>query len=637
MITKQCQKCNNVAKYKCPKCKNTFYCGSHCQSLDWLKHRKLCGNQKTSYETYSYFDEIFEYNHPESKVTSIVPNLTGSFIIPGDRDYIYILEQSGYIQKFNIKKNKIENQVFLDISDYIAKLESIASSGFDDERGLLNAIAHPLFNTKGSPYEGVFYVLYSTASPKKKIIDVSKPKLQGTSNKEEKEGKGDKKNQNQTFYNSQNGMKNEHLTILSMFRYTHLNNKKTLDSEMKLIEIEEPEWNHNGGGLAFGPYDGYLYIGVGDGGGQKDQHGDLVDLKDKESYLGYAQDLKSFHGKILRIDINVLEPQSYVMEKIVYIIPTSNPFYRNKNGIKGEIFAYGFRNPWKISFSEDARLIVADVGQSGNEMIKIVKKGMNYGWRAYEGSTILNTSLLTYLEKKKIEFQFPILEYKHKDEDNSAIIGGYEYKGHNVRKLHGKYIFADYSGKIFMAICDHKSKDIKHWEKKLLARLPKGVFIHSFAEDYYGELYVLAVNKGEKKNLIFKLKSNLLSHKEIKGILEKTKKAAMETTSDLRRNEQNNPTNTKMHIALITINGYLYNKSMADAWKGSMDIAISKANTAISFSSNENALTSRSIGQLSQPGEPLWVIYYYFIFIFILLLFVFFLSFFIFFLFYLII
>src|ERR1051325_2830738 len=141
-----------------------------------------------------------------------------------------------------------------------------------------------------------------------------------------------------------------------------------------LLEIEEPEFNHNGGCMAFGP-DDYLYIGVGDGGGAGDKHGTI----------GNGQNLQTLLGKILRIDVDHHDATS------AYKIPSDNPFINQR--AKPEIFAYGLRNPWRFSFDKKTgKLFCGDVGQNEWEEVDIIEKGKNYGWRIMEGNHCYNPS-----------------------------------------------------------------------------------------------------------------------------------------------------------------------------------------------------------------------------------------------------
>jgi hypothetical protein len=189
-----------------------------------------------------------------------------------------------------------------------------------------------------------------------------------------------------------------------------------------ILEVEQPFANHNGGQLAFGP-DGYLYIGLGDGGSGGDP-------------LGNGQNLEVLLGKILRIDVD-----SASMGRN-YAIPGDNPFVDNSLGYREEIYAFGFRNPWRFCFDvETDRLWVADVGQSQIEEIDLVEKGKNYGWNIMEGS-------LPYAGGDQEELELPVWEYGH--DEGTAVIGGYVYRGPTEAALFGAYIYGDYgTGRIW--------------------------------------------------------------------------------------------------------------------------------------------------------------------------------------------
>jgi len=204
--------------------------------------------------------------------------------------------------------------------------------------------------------------------------------------------------------------------------------------EEELLTIRQPYSNHNGGMLEFGS-DGYLYIGVGDGGSGGDPR-------------GYAQNLRSHLGKILRIDVS---PQTG------FAIPQDNPFAESKGDAyseKREIFAWGLRNPWRFSFAPDGSLIVADVGQNDYEELSIVSKGANLGWNIMEG-------LHCYKPRKNCEknnLVLPFYEYDHGV--GQSILGGYVYEGTALPNYGGRYIFADsISGRIFAI--DYRQKNPK--------------------------------------------------------------------------------------------------------------------------------------------------------------------------------
>ncbi|MEQ8236220.1 MAG: PQQ-dependent sugar dehydrogenase, partial [Syntrophomonadaceae bacterium] len=162
------------------------------------------------------------------------------------------------------------------------------------------------------------------------------------------------------------------------------------DSEQIILTIPQPYANHNGGHLAFGP-DGYLYIAVGDGGSAGDPQGN-------------GQNRSKLLGKLLRVDID--KPEG----NLAYGIPADNPFNGRQDGSRPEIFAYGFRNPWKFSFDRfNGRLWLADVGQDSVEEIDIVEKGLNYGWNIMEGSQCYPASRKCNAEG----LQLPVWEYRH--------------------------------------------------------------------------------------------------------------------------------------------------------------------------------------------------------------------------------
>jgi glucose/arabinose dehydrogenase len=198
----------------------------------------------------------------------------------------------------------------------------------------------------------------------------------------------------------------------------------------ELLTIRQPFSNHNGGMLEFGP-DGYLYIGVGDGGSGGDPR-------------GYAQNLASHLGKILRIDPST--PRR-VGSTLSYKIPPDNPFAKS-SGERGEkqreIFAWGLRNPWRFSFVPDGRLLVADVGQNDYEELSFVGRGENMGWNITEGFHCFKPAK-DCNRKGLVE---PFYEYDHGV--GQSILGGYVYEGATLSSYRGKYVFADsVSGRLF--------------------------------------------------------------------------------------------------------------------------------------------------------------------------------------------
>jgi glucose/arabinose dehydrogenase len=249
----------------------------------------------------------------------------------------------------------------------------------------------------------------------------------------------------------------------------------TLDptSEQVLITIVSPEDNHNGGGIVFGP-DGFLYIGMGDGGGANDEH----------PPIGNGQLLTTLLGKMLRIDI------ATGANGMLYSIPTDNPFAANAPcGALGtgsqecpEIYAWGFRNPWRWSFDRaTGDLWVGDVGQSALEEVDRVVRGGNYGWRCFEGtrSTGLNCGPVTAANP-------PVAEYGRSV--GTTVTGGYVYNGTAVPELVGHYVFGDFGSGRMWAIAADTAPTLTMTNGAAFA---SDLNISSFAEDNDGELYVV--------------------------------------------------------------------------------------------------------------------------------------------------
>ena len=235
------------------------------------------------------------------------------------------------------------------------------------------------------------------------------------------------------------------------------------NSERVLLVVNQPFPNHKGGQLVFGP-DGFLYIGLGDGGSGGDP-------------LGNGQNTSTFLGKMLRINVN--PPFATGKE---YGIPADNPFVAG--GGLPEIFAYGLRNPWRFSFEPVTnRLFVADVGQDSWEEIDILQKGGNFGWNVMEGMHCYPPGTATCDMTNKI---LPIFEYSHSD--GVAVIGGYAYKGTAIPSLANKYIFADLTGKVWSLT----EAPANTWTRGNL--LDTGLTFTSFGRDAAGELYLVDYN-----------------------------------------------------------------------------------------------------------------------------------------------
>lgn len=276
-------------------------------------------------------------------------------------------------------------------------------------------------------------------------------------------------------------------TIISRFSRSESNIQlANPNSELILMTIKQPYPNHNGGELVFGN-DGFLFIALGDGGDAGDP-------------INYSQNLQSFLGKILRIDVD--NPQNGNN----YGIPDNNPFISNPNALN-EIWAYGLRNPWKFSIDKTTNeMWIADVGQEIYEEINKVSAsdgGLNYGWRCYEGNSAFNLRNCPDISA----LTFPIAEYSHSNSGvfKCSITGGYRYRGTAQPSLTGIYFFADYcSSEIGMLKENNGSWTMTFSEVFRSKRWT------TFGEDVNGELYIGDISSGS----IYKIKDATLGMDE---------------------------------------------------------------------------------------------------------------------------
>lgn len=248
-------------------------------------------------------------------------------------------------------------------------------------------------------------------------------------------------------------------------------NEADPNSELTIIEQEQPYWNHNGGCLKFGP-DGYLYISLGDGGSGGDPQ-------------NYGQNKKTFLGKILRLDVN----SSSVTEP--YKVPTDNPFVGNADYFP-EIWSLGWRNPWRFSFDRlTGDMWIGDVGQNLWEEVDFEPAGtpgLNYGWRCYEGLHTFNTSGC----QPSSAYVSPFFEYSHSGGNGCSVTGGFIYRGSQYPDLFGCYIFSDYcSGRWWYT----RRNSNGSFTTNILANL-SGYEYSSYGEDNKGEMYVALLSSG---------------------------------------------------------------------------------------------------------------------------------------------
>ncbi|HEV2062695.1 MAG TPA: PQQ-dependent sugar dehydrogenase [Solirubrobacteraceae bacterium] len=326
---------------------------------------------------------------------------------PGDRRRIFVVEQGGRIRV--VQGGRVLPRPFLDVS------AQIVSGG---EQGLLGLAFAPDYDESRR-----FYVNYTNRSGDTRIVE----------------------------YRTQASNPNQ----------------ADPDTARVVLAQEQPEPNHNGGMLAFGP-DGLLYIGLGDGGGADDQHGDG----------GNAQDLGTLLGKILRIDPRAEGDRAYR-------IPDDNPFV-GRDGARPEIFSYGLRNPWRFSFGGDT-LAIGDVGQDAVEEIDYTSlqraSGANFGWRPFEGDE------RNFPDEEAPGHVPPVLTLSH-DDGYCSITGGYVVRDPRLPALRGQYVYGDFCGGYVRAarLRPGGARDDRRLD------LPQVGSISSFGEDARRRVYVTSLD-----------------------------------------------------------------------------------------------------------------------------------------------
>jgi glucose/arabinose dehydrogenase len=261
--------------------------------------------------------------------------------------------------------------------------------------------------------------------------------------------------------------KDDH-TVVARYRFSKVNPDAIQAGNVKiLLKVLQPFENHNGGQLQFGP-DGYLYIGLGDGGSGGDPR-------------NYAQDLGTHLGKILRLNVRRLPAKN----------PPTNPFVKRSDAVHA-IWAYGLRNPWRFSFDRlTGDLWIGDVGQNEIEEIDFQPAsstgGENYGWRVMEGSDCYGTSGGCDTAGKVL----PVHEYTRAD--GTSVTGGYVYRGSAIPALNGHYFFADFTaGRIwsFKRLANGAKSEFTEWTGQLEPPDGSALLPSSFGEDADGELYL---------------------------------------------------------------------------------------------------------------------------------------------------
>jgi glucose/arabinose dehydrogenase/plastocyanin len=431
---------------------------------------------------------------------------------PGDTHRLFVLEQNGLMRI--IQDGVLLPTPALDLRTLVSP--PLVPSSANDERGLLGLAFHPGFNNPSSPGYQTLYTYNSEMIPAGTLPTYVLPD------------------------NTTNNYKN----AINEWKISSTNaNIIDTNSMREVISFGKNPQNHNGGTCTFGP-DGYMYLAIGDGGGANDFGvGHLTNG-------GNAQNLGEPYGKMMRFDpLNpALNPSSPdpVSPNGQYRVPLGNPF--QNPGQVPEIYAYGFRNPYRFCFDPvTGDLIEADVGQNNIEEINRVQIGKNYGWAIKEGDFLFNrtnsapgsttppfgpqgtigappgffspgapgglTDPITFIDQQG---NTNILEYDHNN--GISITGGFVYRGAGIPELNGKYIFGDLAliaapirmnGRIFFADLQHatiNTFDLPQFGSEIL---PNGQTCHGFGQDGNGELYAMATSTPANGNggVVYKLAS----------------------------------------------------------------------------------------------------------------------------------
>ncbi len=388
----------------------------------------------------------------------VAGGLSGPLALANNGDgRLFVAEQTGKIRL--VKNGALAATPFLDLS---ARL--IAGT---DERGLLGLAFHPGYNDPASPGFRKFYTY--TSEPVAGPADFTVP-FNGAFN---------------------------HQSVVAEWKQSAADpDVADPASRREVLRVDEPQSNHNGGNLAFRPSDKYLYISLGDGGGGNDT------ADGHNGSAGNGQTLTTVLGKILRID--PLDPAltnssaDPISANGRYRVPASNPFINSGIALH-EIFAYGFRNPYRFSFDAPTnRLVVGDVGQNNVEEVDIVTAGKNYGWNRKEGSFLFNPANGSVSPDPSPDPALidPVLEYSHAD--GNAIIGGFVARGPAVPALEGLYVFGDFvadsgSGRLFYSdLADGLIQELGIGN----AAAPLGRTVRGFGTDANGDVYLLASGAG---------------------------------------------------------------------------------------------------------------------------------------------
>ena len=422
-------------------------------------------------------------------------------IAPGEAGRLYVVNQGGQLTAVDLSTG--HKTPFLDLTSRLVSVGT-AGPGTFDERGFLGVAFHPDYH-----HNGKFYTYTSEPVHGAPTFPTTLPATHAP----------------------------DHQNVVAEWRANdpgHPGAGVNPHSRRELLRVDWPQFNHDAGDITFGP-DGLLYIPMGDGGGADDQDGEVFDdlvIGEPSPVVGHgdgnAQKLTIPLGKIHRIDVDGRSSANHQ-----YGIPSSNPFVGRGHGVLGEIYAYGLRNPYRISFDQGTgKLFAGDVGQNDLEEVDVIVAGGNYGWHLKEGRLCFDprgtdpgvaTPVCPHnLPRGLID---PIAMYDT-DTEGLAVIGGFVYRGSRFPALVGRYVFGDWSrvfndpagpdnyGRLFyLQQKDFSRKqllDIKEFANfadeadrlGLTERSrPPGEFqqslaVSGFAQDEHGEIYVLGNETG---------------------------------------------------------------------------------------------------------------------------------------------
>ena len=440
---------------------------------------------------------------PKVGVEVVADGLTAPLkgvVAPGQPNRLYVVDQVGILWAVDLtnKDTSTNKSVFLNVGPTgLNRIITLGVCGPDtfDERGLLGVAFHPNYQQNG--------LLYTyTSEPTGPAATLP------------------------TFLD---GATPDHQNVIAEWRVPNPGNPASVvdpGSRRELMRVSWPQFNHDGGDMAFGP-DGKLYISMGDGGGADDANGQdfvlarptfpqqMPDCSVVAPITGHqgdgnAQKLNTPLGKILRIDVN----PPFTPGK-QYGVPADNPFFGKEPSALSEIWAYGFRNPFRFSFdTRSGKLFVGDVGQNDIEEVDVVVRGGNFGWNLKEGTLFfhINGNDVGTASREPDPARMiprglidPIAQYDTHHEGH-AIQGGFVYRGHAIKELRGKYVFGDFAlvfkfprgphdyGRVFALDPDRKSSKNRLRQISQLLVVPGGALslaLLGWGQDAHGEVYVL--------------------------------------------------------------------------------------------------------------------------------------------------